>query len=169
MLSGAGLVATWLASTPAVKLSVNTASAPARDAVRSADAAVDIAQQADRLRAKLQTMTVYEDPSRNPFRFGERIRAARPGAGSAPPEIQAAPVPEVSTPPALTFTLSGIAEDTANGQLVRTAIISTPQDVVLVKEGDVVADQFRVTRIAADSVELTRTTDNSVVHLGLKP
>ena len=168
LLSGAGVVATWLAASPTVRAPVSTPMTPVQEAAHSAEAATDIVQQADRLRAKLQTAAVYQEPARNPFRFGERIRLV-PTAGSGGAEVSPAPVSAVPEQPAFVLTLSGIAEDIVDGQVLRTAIISTPHDVVLVKEGDTVDDQFRVVSIATDSVELTSTTDSSRIHLTLKP
>jgi hypothetical protein len=52
---------------------------------------------------------------------------------------------------------------------VRTAIISTPDDVLLVKLGDPVGDQFTVVGIAADAVQLARVDTGASVRLTLKP
>jgi len=65
--------------------------------------------------------------------------------------------------------LSGIAQDTIDGRTVRTAIISMPDGVQLVKEGDMLAGQYKVVAIGADAVELARVSDGSTVRLGLKP
>jgi hypothetical protein len=65
--------------------------------------------------------------------------------------------------------LTGIAEDTAGATSVRTAVLSTPDDVLLVREGDTVAGQYRVGPVMPSFVELTRLSDGSVVRLSLKP
>jgi hypothetical protein len=50
--------------------------------------------------------------------------------------------------------LIGVAEDTAAGGLIRTAIISGPGQVFVVKEGERVTSRYQVARISADVVEL---------------
>jgi hypothetical protein len=78
----------------------------------------------------------------------------------------------VTSPPArptLLIALSGIAQDTVEGRTVRTAIISTPDGVQLLKEGEMLAGQYKVAAIGADAVELVRVSDGSTVRLGLKP
>jgi hypothetical protein len=58
------------------------------------------------------------------------------------------PVP----PPALK--LIGVAEDTAAGGLIRTAIIAGPGQVYVVKEGERVTSRYLVARISSEVVEL---------------
>jgi hypothetical protein len=58
------------------------------------------------------------------------------------------PVP----PPALK--LIGVAEDAAAGGLIRTAIISGPGQVYVVKEGERVTSRYLVARISSEVVEL---------------
>ena len=50
--------------------------------------------------------------------------------------------------------LIGVAEDTGATGLIRTAIISGPGQVYVVKEGDRVTSRYLVARISADVVEL---------------
>ena len=71
--------------------------------------------------------------------------------------------------PTILIALSGIAQDTVDGQTVRTAIISTPDGIQLVKVGDMVAGQYKVAAIGADAVELVTISDGATVRLGLKP
>jgi hypothetical protein len=64
--------------------------------------------------------------------------------------------------------LIGVAEDTAAGNPVRTAIISGPDQLYVVKEGDKVPPRYGVARISADVVELVDTSDSSALRLALK-
>jgi hypothetical protein len=67
--------------------------------------------------------------------------------------------------------LIGVAEDTTTDGLVRTAIISGPGQLYVVKEGDRVTSRYRVARISPDVVELddlARIGDASVLRLALK-
>jgi hypothetical protein len=50
--------------------------------------------------------------------------------------------------------LIGVAEDTSASGLIRTAIISGPGQVYVVKEGERVTSRYLVARISADVVEL---------------
>jgi hypothetical protein len=78
----------------------------------------------------------------------------------------AAPVAPLPPPPPQ-ISLDGVASDTVDGQMQRTAILTTDTGVVLAKEGDQVAG-YRVNRVAPDSVELTKATDGSTLRLGLR-
>jgi hypothetical protein len=52
------------------------------------------------------------------------------------------------------LTLIGVAEDHGPDGVIRTAIVSSRGDVLLLKPGDVIADGVRVTRVDARSIEL---------------
>jgi hypothetical protein len=52
--------------------------------------------------------------------------------------------------------------------VVRTAIISTPENVHIVKIGDTIADGYKVTKIDPDAVELSRLDDGSSLRLSLR-
>lgn len=56
--------------------------------------------------------------------------------------------------PPLPLKLIGVAEDTAAGGLIRTAIISAPDRVYVVKEGERVTPRYVVARISSEVVEL---------------
>lgn len=166
VISGAGILATWFFSMPpahapaAVVAPVSRAAAP-----RRATSRIDIEQEAQRLQARPRSESHYTEPSRNPFRFNERRDQARPTAGVAvaPPAVAVAPLP----PPPPTITLEGIAADNVGGEQKRTAILHTDGGVALAKEGDVVAG-YRVEKIAADAVELTKVDDGATLRLGLR-
>ena len=55
--------------------------------------------------------------------------------------------------------LIGVAEDTSASGLIRTAIISGPGQVYVVKEGERVTSRYLVARISADVVELQDVTN----------
>lgn len=65
------------------------------------------------------------------------------------------------------MTLAGIASDGDASSPRRTAILSTPAGVLIVKEGDMIGDAYRVERIAEEMVELSRTADDSRLELRL--
>lgn len=162
VVSGLGLLATWLASGP--QYSTPPGAAPtAATAQRAVSSHPDIEEQAERLGAALRPQASYDEPSRNLFRFGARVTRA---PAVTPPAVteESPPVPP---PPALRITLSGIATDTVNGREQRTAILSTPSGVLLVREGDEVAGQYRVGSINAEAVELIRLDDGGILKLSL--
>jgi hypothetical protein len=106
---------------------------------------------------------------RDLFQFATpRPRVAPQDAAAIPP----APIPAAAPAPAPapSLTLIGVAQDVAEGSAVRTAIISTPGQLFLVKEGEEVTAaglRYRVTRLSADSVDLT-AADETMLHLALK-
>jgi hypothetical protein len=100
---------------------------------------------------------------RDPFTF--TAPAPRPAPAPAPIPAAATPPPPPMRPP---YKLIGVAEDTAAGHPVRTAIISGPNQLYVVKEGDKVPPRYGVARISADVVELVDTSDSSALRLALK-
>jgi len=187
--SGMTVLAGWLASSPVPAPGPQTSRAtgatgttgagttsmvqagPAR-ATRArppgADAGADVAAQAARLHAGLQAQPVFEAPARNPFRFREAAAHRRAAQAATPVPVLAHPGPAVVEVQRPTLVLAGIAEETEGATPVRTAVISAPGDVLLAKEGDVVAG-YRVTRIGGDHVELRREADGAGLRLTLRP
>ena len=161
-VSGAGLLATYLGvAQPAV--------APAGRMARPAAAAVPAAPspelEAEAL--KLQKRVAhgeYHAPSRDPFHFVARDARGRNVPASVPPAVvvlpQAAPEPLIR--------LSGISARLVDGANQRVAFLVTGQGLADVREGDVVAGNYRVTRIQDDAVELTGP-DGAIRRLPLRP
>src|SRR5688500_7777510 len=152
--SGLMLVATWLASHAPVG-GPREPSLVAPSAAHTETAAAEIQREAARLHDRLQQVAAYKLPARNPFRFGSRPPRAVPA--DAANVIENAPPPIVEPQvPTLRIMLSGVGEDVAGEEVTRTAIISTPDDVYMVKVGETIGDVYKVTNITADSVELAR-------------
>ena len=166
VISGAGILATWFFSMPPTHApAAAVAPAPRTVAARRATSRIDIEKEAQRLQARPRPEAHYTEPSRNPFRFSERREPSRPTSGV---RVEAPPVPIAPLiPPPPMITLDGIAADNAGGQQQRTAILHTDAGVSLAKEGDIVAG-YRVDKIAADAVELTRLADGATLRLGLR-
>ena len=156
VVSGAGLLVTWLANQP-VGLTPATQNRAPQPAVTPAGA--DIQQQADRLRARVRQEVAFGAPSRDPFRFAPRPAAIAPTLPPAPAEPV---VPIVTAPP---VRLSGVATDLVDGREERTAILNTPAGLVFVHEGEQVAGQFQVKTISEEAVVLIRLDDGSEVTL----
>jgi hypothetical protein len=106
-----------------------------------------------RLQARLGAERLYAEPARDPFRFAP----ARERAGAIErdrPVTELPGVPVDTAPPAPFVSLSGIAEDAVDGSVQRTAVLSSRQGVLLVREGDEILGYYRVARIESEAVEL---------------
>lgn len=163
-VSGATVLAGWLASSPPSNAPTTGRTAASNPAPRRrVDAATDIAEQAARLQSRMQVARAYTEPQRNPFRFAERRSAASSPLEPAP--VVEAPPPIAVAPAGPRVSVAGIAEEQLEGRLARTAILSSPMGVLLVHEGDTVLDDYRVGRIEAESVELVRLSDGTSTRL----
>ena len=163
VVSGLGLVATWLGVYTPFQIPDATPG-PAPSAAVASSPAPDIEQQADRLAIRVRQETLYREPSRNPFRFTTR---AAPAAPRTAPAASPAPEPQVPAeplPPPLR--LVGVASDVVDGAPQRTAIVSGAGGVQLVKVGDEIAG-YRVSAVEDDAVELTSTADGAPMRLRL--
>jgi hypothetical protein len=169
-VSGATVLAGWIASSPPANAPATSASGQRRGApaANRAPAGSDIEEQAARLQARLRQETEYQAPARNPFRFGSRevTRSATSERTEAPAPVEPV-LPALPPPPPIR--LSGIAEDGPADRIERTAVLSVPAGVLLVREGDVVLGQYRVARIEAGAVELTDASGGPAVRLTLRP
>jgi len=168
VVSGATLLAGWLASAPPS----STTPAALTSAAQSPQtaAASDIGQLAARLQTQTSRAANYGAPERNLFRFGQNVPVR--SAGSQP-GVSVAPAPPLEilpqAPPPPPLSLAGVASDPDGARTVRTAILSSPAGVLLVHEGDEVLGQYRVGAIGEDAVELTRLADGAALRITLKP
>jgi hypothetical protein len=165
-ISGATVLAGWLASAPPAKAPSPALSPPGS---QPAAAASDIEREATRLQARVRREAIYAQPQRNPFRFSAgRSIAIPPRDVPEPRRPDDTLAPAVPAPPPPTVSLSGIAEDQGGQRLERTAILSSPAGVLLVHEGDDVLGQYRVTKVESEAVELVKLSDGTTVRLSLK-
>ena len=162
-VSGATVLAGWLASTPPANAPTASAPSLAPAALRRTAQAPDIEQEAARLQARVRRESAYAQPRRNPFRFGAAGSTASPeinAPAAAPAEAMSAPA--LAPPP---IALAGVAEDQIDQRIERTAILSSPAGVLLVSEGDDVVGEYRVTRIESEAVELVKHADGGTLRL----
>jgi len=159
-------VATYLVSAPGTLI-------PAQPRARSAATTVsprvtsdiEIQRLAEHLATHGRSETSYQTPTRNPFAFVEH-RAAQPKQVIAPKPIEAPPAFVPPPPPSLNLT--GIASDHVDGALRRTAIFSSPNGVVLAREGEMVGGTFRVVTIDEDAATLEQVSDGTKLRLALR-
>ena len=126
-----------------------------------------LADEISRLHEHLRPSAAPRQPGRNLFSFLPR---QAPVAPSSPPSLQKPALSEsiAARPAAPVMKLSGIAEDVTAGGVVRTAIISAFGQLFVVKEGELVTERYRVTRISADVAELSDVMDGTVVRIALR-
>ncbi len=165
LVSGAGLIGTYFLSTPATP--EPGAPVSRRVVAEQVRAAGDIQELAVRLQARVRAEVAFREPARNPFRFSPRPTPRE----AAPASVVAAPAAAVApAPPALPFlALIGVAADDVEGVTQRTAIISTGQSVLLVRDGDAVGAGYTVRRVEEGAVDLTSTADGSGRRLTFTP
>jgi hypothetical protein len=157
-------VAAWLYAA-ATSGSRPTVVVPAERTSRIEARSEALAAEVARLHERLRPDATPRQPARNLFAFTARAAAPAPIAPRPALSEAAVQIPIAPPPP---FKLIGVAEDAGPGGLVRTAIVSAPGQVFLVKEGDTIATRFRVLKISADVVELTDTGDASTLRLALR-
>jgi hypothetical protein len=164
-VSGATVLAGWLASAPPPSAPAAFPSSSSTLAPLQTAPSPDIEREATRLEARVRREAAYVQPQRNLFRFGTARTIA-----SLPTEVaEAAPVAEAFVPPVPLLSLAGIAEDQVEQRVERTAILSSPSGVLLVHEGEDVLGEYRVGKIESEAVELVRHTDGTTLRLGFRP
>ena len=156
-------IATWFAaaSTSGVRAPVVPVQ-PVRATALDRSSAV-LQSEVARLHERMSP-TVSPSRSRDLFRFN--ARAPQRAAPSTRPADALEPAPVVALRPALK--LIGIAEDTSESGVVRTAIVSGPGELFLVKAGELIAGRFHVDQVSADAVLLTDTTTSDSTTLALR-
>ena len=132
---------------------------------RQSPAATDIEQQAARLQLRLRSVREYAEPQRDPFRFAARPQRVVRDEPAFVPATPIEPVEPVPTGPRIT--VSGIAEEQVDGRVQRTAVLSSPMGVLLVREGEDVLGYYRVSRIEAEAVEFVALGDGTSVRMTL--
>ena len=113
-------------------------------------------------------------------RFDSALPGSAYGRGGDPAGDQVGLVPSIDTgepgavaasQPAPVVSLAGIAEDKIDepggSRIERTAVLSTPDGVLLVREGDDVLGLYRVVTIESGAVELERA-DGTTLRIGFK-
>lgn len=157
-----GALAAWLAAAATSGPSEGAAPPPIKPPAIDSRGA-ELTAEIQRLHERLRPSAAPRQPGRNLFEFSTpRVRERH--TVEAPAAITE---PAVPAPPPLK--LAGLAEDAGpDGSTIRTAILSSGGQIVLAKEGDLVAARYRITKISAGAVDLVDVTDNATLRLLLK-
>jgi hypothetical protein len=164
VVSAGAFAATYLMSSPKTEPAQTKASDSQARSARQRAAETEIEALADSLHVRLHSEAVYRTPSRDPFRFQSRVQ--KPPAFVPPSKVlESAPTPAVPALPVLR--LSGIASDVVDGKPQRSAVLSVPAGVLIVREGESVVGLYTVVAIGEESIELEATADGSRRTLSL--
>jgi hypothetical protein len=123
-----------------------------------------------RLRTGLAVMPSPSAPGRNPFRFGAERSVRHPSAAQQHAVLVGTdgtePAPVAPDRPAMQ--LLGVAAEERGEVAIRTAVIATPRQLYLVREGEQIALRFQVLRIGSDVVELRDLATDDTFQLALR-
>ena len=124
----------------------------------------DVAQETERLRARLAVVPEQSVPRRDPFTFGSSSRAkGRPAKASEPDSA----APEVEAPPAIAWpTLVALLTDKGVAGTT-TAVLAVGDAVEMLKAGET-AGGFMVREITSTSIEVVHVATSSVTWLTLR-
>ena len=163
-LVGGMLLAAWLASAAGVTMRPRTVPLPRRsaEAVHLDAVASDVQAQASRLRERLASPPKLQAPVRNPFAFAVREPAPAPAPKPQPAAAIPAFVQRLIAEPELN--LLGVAQEGA----VRTALIGSGDELLMVTEGQTVVGRYRVGTVAPDAVELIDLGTGATRRLSLR-
>ena len=161
-LVGGILLAAWLASAAGVTFRPRAVPLPrqSQQAVQLDAVASDVQAQASRLRHRLASAPALQAPTRNPFAFD--VRESPPPPPPKPPTEPPPFIQRLIAEPDLV--LLGVAEE-AN---VRTALIGSGDELLMVTEGQTVVGRYRVGKVGPDAVELIDLGTGATRRLLLK-
>jgi len=159
-----GVVLTWLAVASTSGRREIIATPPEHVAAVDARSQA-LASEIARLRERLRPSATPRQPGRNLFQF-TAMRPAIVPIAPKPALTELAPPSEIEPPTPLK--LVGVAENPGPDGPIRTAIVSGPGQLFMVKEGQNVTVRYRVAKISADVVELTDVGAGTTLRLALK-
>ena len=170
-VGGGSLLVAWFSSAASVSLSPGPRRVAERQTAVAAPTdgvAANVQAQSRRLKQRLSAAPLPQQPVRNPFAFRPAplvVEASTPVSGVTP-EPAVVPLP----PAEPRLELIGVAEQRVDQVLVRTAMIATESnELIMAVVGASVLDRYTVAAIAAEGVDLTDTTTGQVRRLVLQP
>lgn len=166
LLLGAGVLFTSYISAPAAPTPAPARVSPAELAEIEAmvPLAQDVAQETDRLRARLAAAPAPPVARRDPFNFGAVRRPDRPVAPAAHAELRA---PAVEAAPPIAWPSLVAVLTTAGDAPVFTAVLGIGDGVEMLKKGGEI-NGFLVRDVTPSSVELIHVATTTVTRLSLR-
>ncbi|MEO8257136.1 MAG: hypothetical protein ABI868_07295 [Acidobacteriota bacterium] len=125
-----------------------------------------LAGEIARLHERLRPSVMPRQPGRDLFSFVSR--APRAAAAVMPPAAPSPLTDPIARPAPPALQLSGITEDATPDGVVRTAILSGFGELFVAREGETIAQRFRVEKISTDVVELFDLMLDATVRLALR-
>ena len=171
-IGGACLLAAWLATAGSVRHAAEFNDAGLQPVAPTGSIApidpivLEVRAQSERLTERLRAAPAPLEPGRNPFMFA--AARAKPTPLDAGLRDLGATESSPSPPAGSALDLIGIAEHEQPDGVIRTAILTAPEGLLVVHEGEVVAGAFRVDQIDAAAVFLTHVETGGALKLGLK-
>lgn len=127
--------------------------------------AEEVAQDTERLRARLQVTADPAAPTRDPFSFGRPMREAQPVAPETPATVETPARVAAAPPPALVWpTLAAVMTDASN---TRSAVLALGDAIEFLAAGATWRD-FVVVRIDDTSADLRHVPTNTLTTLRLR-
>jgi hypothetical protein len=155
LLGGVLLVASWVVAGDPPR---HPPQAPAPRLDQVAQLVDDVNRQVELLRERLALERHFAAPDRNPFTFE---------AAAAAPVTAPAVTPVVAPEPPPLPQLVAILTEKVEGALVRRVVVSVNGSVHILKVGETV-DQFEVSRIDADGVDLKSRDTPATFRISIK-
>jgi len=118
--------------------------------------------QVKRLRERLAAPPPFPKPTRDPFRFGTRVEPSRPKPAPAPQLV----VEPIAAPKPVLPKLVAIASTMIDGAPTRTAVLTTGDDIQIVKVGDTIL-MFVIRSIGVDAIEIADPFSGATFRLSL--
>ena len=170
-VAGGTLLVAWFSSAASMSLRTpRRAPQVVDDGAPAQSLALSVQSQARRLKERLATAPLPQEPVRNPFAF----RAATPEVRSVPSSPRGAVPPPVTAPvevvvPDVPLLLVGLAEHRNGDVLTQSAVISSNgEDLIMAEVGTVVLGRYTVTSIGSDAVEMKDASTGRVRRLVLQ-
>jgi len=169
-VGGGTLLVAWFSSAASVSLGRYPRRVPqvVDDSAPAQSLALSVQSQARRLKERLATAPLPQEPVRNPFAFqpAPEMRVAPPSRGPLPVPTTA---PVEMIVPDVPLLLVGLAEHRNGEVLVQSAVItSNGDDLIMAEVGTVVVGRYTVTSIGTDAVEMKDASTGRVRRLVLQ-
>lgn len=124
----------------------------------------DVAQETERLRARLTAVPAVPVARRDPFNFGSVRRPERPAPPTPEPQLE---TPVVDVAPAIAWP-SLVAVLTDGGETpVFTGVLGVGDGIEIVKKGATLGG-FQISDITSTSLELIHVATNTVTRLSIR-